>query len=333
MIGRVLRSWRVAVGLAVLVVVIVGVDPAAVHASLADADPGLVLIGVLGLTAAHVVPAAGWRAIHGRTTGRWLSWRATVELSYAAQAIGGVTPANVGSDLHRATVLRRGGHDWGSAVAPLVLQRATSVVALSALAIAAAAFLAARAPEAGGLSVVGAGLAVAAAGIAWVLVVPPKRLAPVRDRLTGGKVPPLVGIGGAAAIGIGTGLAFHAAAIGLTGLLVLAVEPAAPLVSVVAALAVARLALTVPITPSGLGIQEGVLAVLFAALGLAAGVALAAMLLARVALVLTTLIGVVLLLRSRHGTETHTPQGEQLGAGDAPTHARPTTKNVPLVRG
>ena len=98
------------------------------------------------------MPAAGWRAIHGRTTGRWLSWRGTLELSYAAQAIGGVTPANLGGDVHRATALRRSGTGWDAAVAPLLVQRATSYLALSALAIAACAILAVRAPMAGGMS-------------------------------------------------------------------------------------------------------------------------------------------------------------------------------------
>jgi len=92
-------------------------------------------------------------------------------------------------------------------------------------------------------------------------------------------------------------VAFHGVAIGLTGLLVVAVEPSAPIGPVIAALAVARLALAVPITPSGLGVQEGAAAGLFAAFGLAPGVALAAMLLARLSLMLTTLIGVVLLQR------------------------------------
>ncbi len=58
-----------------------------------------------------------------------------------------------------------------------------------------------------------------------------------------------------------------------------------------------RLSLAVPITPSGLGVQEGAAAVLFGSIGLAPGVALAALLLARLSLVLTTLIGVALLER------------------------------------
>ena len=145
MTGHLFRAWRFAVGVIVLLIVLVGVDPAAVGSALMNADVTLVLVGVIGLTAVHLVPAAGWRAIHGRTSGRWLPWRRTIPLFYAAQAIGGVTPANLGGDVHRAAALRRSGQQWDAAVAPLLVQRATSYLALSAIAIAAAAFLAVRA--------------------------------------------------------------------------------------------------------------------------------------------------------------------------------------------
>jgi len=298
--ARLLRGWRVVVGVAVLLVVLLGVDPATVGAAVTRADLRLVIIGVLGLTAVHLVSAASWRTIHGRMTGRWLPWREAVPVFYAAQAIGGVTPANLGGDLHRAAVLRGSGQSWGSAVAPLLVQRATSYLALSALAIVASAILAAHAPMAGGLALVGLAVAIGVAGMAWVLVSPPAPLRDLRDRITGGAPDPMRATGPAAIIGIGSGLAFHGAAIGFTAVIALAVVPGAPLLPVLAALATARLALAVPVTPSGLGIQEGILAILFTALGLGSSAALAAMLLARLSLLLTTVIGVVALVRARH---------------------------------
>ena len=332
MSARWLRFWRLGVGTAVLLLVLAGVDPAAVRASLVNADPVVVLAGVIGLTAMHLLPAAGWRQIHGRMTGRWLSWRAAVELSYAAQAIGGVTPANLGGDLHRAMALRRSGQEWEAAVAPLLVQRATSYLALSALALAGCAVIAARAPMAAGLSVAGAGVAAAVAIVAWLLVAPPGRLRMPRDRLLGGRSAPLNGIGAAASIGLGTGFAFHAVSIGLTGVLVLAVDPSAPLIPVFAALTVSRLALAVPITPSGLGVQEGVLAVLFTSLGMAASTALAAMLLARLALVLTTVIGVGLLVRSRPAADVAPLPAHGVAATDARRQPHPTN-DAPALRG
>ncbi|HLA65369.1 MAG TPA: lysylphosphatidylglycerol synthase domain-containing protein, partial [Candidatus Saccharimonadales bacterium] len=61
-------------------------------------------------------------------------------------------------------------------------------------------------------------------------------------------------------------------------------------------LAVARLSILIPFSPSGLGFQEGALAMLFVGIGLPADVALAAALLNRIALVMTTLLGFGLLV-------------------------------------
>ena len=294
------RWWRTArplAGILALALVLVGVDPAAVGAGLAGASLPLVVLGVLGLTLAHLVPAAGWRAILGVTGRVWLPWRPALVVSYAAQAIGGVTPANLGGDVHRAGMLRRAGHHWSAAVAPLLVQRATSYLALSGLAAVAAAYLAVRTPLAGGIVAGGLGVAAIVGVAAWLLLAPPDAVRGLRDRLAGAALGRPANLGRATLIGLATGLVFHAVAIGLTGLLVVAVEPMAPIGGVFAALAVARLALAVPITPSGLGVQEGAAAILFAGIGLAPGVALAAMLLARLGLVLTTLVGVALLQR------------------------------------
>jgi uncharacterized membrane protein YbhN (UPF0104 family) len=285
------------VGLGILVVVLAGVDPAGVAEALAGTDVPLVVLGVLGLTAAHLVPAAGWRAILATTTGIRLAWRTAIRLYYASQAIGGVTPANLGGDVHRAGSLRRSGHDWSAAVAPLVVQRATSYLALSTLAAVALAYLAARTPMASGIVLGGLAVAAIAAVAAWLLLAPPGFLHGLRDRLIRSAGAGPVPLRAAVLIGVGHGMAFHALAIGLTAAIVLAVEPAAPVGAVLAVLAVARLSLAVPITPSGLGVQEGAAAVLFGAIGLAPGVALGALLLTRLSLVLTTLIGVALLQR------------------------------------
>ena len=96
------------------------------------------------------------------------------------------------------------------------------------------------------------------------------------------------------------GLAFHLVAIGCGYLLVLAVDPAAAVVApaVIGALAIARVSLLVPLTPSGLGVGEAALAILFAGIGLAPETAIAAALLARLGLVVTTLVGSIALAAS-----------------------------------
>lgn len=105
------------------------------------------------------------------------------------------------------------------------------------------------------------------------------------------------------AVATGFGLAFHGTSVLLTGLLAAAVDPSAVGISVLAAIVVARLSLAVPILPSGIGANEAILSLLFAALGLGPQVALAALLLTRVALVLTTLLGAALLLVARQGIQ------------------------------
>ena len=60
--------------------------------------------------------------------------------------------------------------------------------------------------------------------------------------------------------------------------------------------------MAVPLTPSGIGVHEAVLAGLFVAIGLPPGAALAALLLARGALVITTLLGAATFVRGRHDT-------------------------------
>jgi len=104
--------------------------------------------------------------------------------------------------------------------------------------------------------------------------------------------------------GFGLGLVFHGVSLALGLLLVAAVDPATAgrPVEVLAALAVARLSLAVPISPNGLGIQEGALGLLFVQLGLEPEVALAALLLNRVALVGAVLLGAVSLLTGSRTT-------------------------------
>jgi uncharacterized membrane protein YbhN (UPF0104 family) len=312
------RFSRLALGVALLGLVLLSVDPSHVLARLSGANIWLVLPAVIGLTAMHAVGAAGWRAILAAVGGVHLSWRSALSLYYAAQAIGGVTPANLGGDIHRVVSLRGGGQGWRAAVAPVVIQRATSYLALSALSLAGLVVLAARTAVATSVVIAGLAFACAVAAVAWILLYPPARLRRVHARLVsliGGRDDdgelPVPRLGPAALLGMVQGLAFHAGSIGLTWLLVLAVDPGAPGVPIVAALAVARLATAVPFSPSGLGVQEGVLGLLFVGLGMRPETALAAMVLARIALLLTTAIGALLLLRSHGASRSDARVGDR----------------------
>jgi uncharacterized membrane protein YbhN (UPF0104 family) len=227
-----------------------------------------------------------------------------VRLFYAAQAIGGVTPGNVGGDVHRAIALSVAGHGPRASVTPLLIQRATSYAALGLLGILALAPVADRADAAVPFVLLGCGFAVAIV-VALAVVVLPGRFASLRARVAtylglpaGATISSPVGtLAGAAAIGLAFGLAFHASAVVWTWLLISAVDPSLSVLPAMAALAISRLSLAVPITPSGIGVQEGALALLFVQLGMSPETALAGMLLARLSLVITTAVGAVFLIR------------------------------------
>lgn len=289
-----MRAWtwgRWAIGIAILVALVVTFNPADIGAVLATASLPLVLLGIAGLTGLHLLGAATWRALTRRLAGVRLVWWPAVRTYYAAQALGGFTPASVGSDVYRVATRRGAGDSLRGAMLPVLVQRATSYLAVALLG--AVALLVASRPTSFTVGVTIGALLVSLVvlGTASLVISGPGPLGAVRDRLLGPGDTHTKGMAGAVGIGLGLGLAFHALGIGLTYLLVLAVEPGATAAAALAAVAIARVSLLVPITPSGLGIQEAVLAALFVGIGLPPESALAASLLARLSLVVTALIG------------------------------------------
>jgi uncharacterized membrane protein YbhN (UPF0104 family) len=288
-VNRPAVRWTIA--LALVAIVLSRFDLGAVGARLAATDLRLAAPAVAGLVAVHLLGAWTWRRLQDRLVGIRLAWPATVRLYYAAQAVGSLTPGNLGADVYRVVAADAGAGRARLAL-PIVVQRLTSIGALLVLgAVGVIALMPGRVPIDAGtagavLVIVGA---IAAALGAWArrgqrIVTRPISSWAILD-------------------GFGLGLAFHAVSLGLGLGLVVAVDPAAaarPL-EVLAALAVARLSLAVPLSPNGLGIQEGALALLFVQLGLAPDVALAASLLNRVALVITVVAGAIALAYGSSG--------------------------------
>lgn len=306
------RLWRIgrwAAAILVLAFLVVGLDSREILARIQGASGLPVAAAVIGLVAVHVLGGAAWRTLCRQLGGVRLGWSTTLRVYYAAQALGGVTPANLGGDAYRVVTVRNAGLGWSAAVAPVLVQRATSYLALALLAIPALGWLALAARLTPAIIVAGLLLSGLAGGVALLLLAAPTRFAVLRARLrrrrtarhnpstdpTAGLRAPLPSV----AVATGFGLAFHAASVLLTGLLVAAVDPSATGISVLAAITVARLSLAVPLLPSGIGANEAILSLLFAGLGLAPQTALAALLLTRVALVLTTLLGTGLFLFGR----------------------------------
>lgn len=314
---RARRTARWAAAIVILGLLVVGLDGGEIVARLEGANAPLVACGVLGLGAVHLLGAAAWRILCRQLGALRLPWATSLRIYYAAQALGGVTPANLGGDAYRVMAVRAAGLGWRAAVAPVVVQRATSYLALALLALPALAWLAAFSHAPVAVLLAGLLLAAAAGGVALLLLVAPASVERLRSRLRGGRAAaasrdadrattrgaPLGPVLGATALG----LAFHGVSVLLTGLLVAAVDPSATGMPVLAAVVVARLSLAVPVLPSGIGANEAILSLLFAGLGMAPQTALAALLLARVALVLTTLLGTGLLLFGRRGPSRASP--------------------------
>lgn len=299
---RIVLRW--AIGVALLVAVVVLFDPASIGDRIAAVNLARAVPAILGLVAVHLVAALTWRRLTETLAGVRLDRRATIRLYYAAQAFGTVTPANLGADVYRI-VATDPGSGRARLVRPIVVQRLTSVVAVAMVGAAGALVLPIEglAPFAAG--VVALSLAVATATVFLATGSGPRSGFGARlarrfglgrdDGATGASRPrSLVAVRD----GVGLGLVFHVTSLMLGLVLVAAVDPIAAgrPIEIFGALAVARLSVALPLSPNGLGIQEGALSLLFVSLGLPPESALAAALLNRLALLLTAAIGSLALL-------------------------------------
>lgn len=301
---------RWAIGLLLLAGLVVVFNPIAIIGRLSTVDVGRALPAIAGLVAMHLIAAVSWRRLADRVGGVRIDGWTAVRLYYAAQAWGAVTPANVGADIYRVTALNPAGGRSGLAAA-VVVQRLASVGAL--LVLGGIGTLVVPIPE---VRAFVASLVVICGAIGLIVLLVARRPTP-----PGGALARVVGWLGLrtkfgsrpglavsiARDGFGLALLFHGLSIGLAAILVTAVDPASAgaIVPVLGAIAIARLSLAVPISPNGIGLQEGALSLLFVQLGLSPEVALAASLLNRAALVATAGLGwMALTLVSRGGTET-----------------------------
>jgi len=315
-------TWLVlrwAVGIAIVIVLLLRFDTRGIATELSDADLRLAFPALIGLVAIHVLGALTWRDLARRLSAIRLGLGETIRRYYIAQAIGALTPANLGADAYRliAADAVDGRYDWRQMLRPVVVQRITSSIALAGLGLSAFALL-----PAGGMAN-GAALAIlvlAGGSSALLIALQSGRFARLlRFPWQPGTTQPRAASSGpksagqagrrasmeAVAVGLGLGLAFHAGSVLLSYVLVLSVGVTGPPLLVLACLVVARLSILIPISPSGLGIQEGALSLLFLSIGLPAEAALAASLLNRLALVVTTLLGATLMLLAARPTGAH----------------------------
>lgn len=327
--GRRAPTWampmvRWALGIGLVAFLLTRFDPGEVGRTLAGAQLRLAVPAIVGLVAVHMLGAATWRLLALRLGRHRLGWWRTVRIYYIAQGLGSLTPANLGSDAYRAVAVAGESARWRDGLLPIVVQRITASAALALLGVVAAAWL----PGGSDLEPVVAGAAavlVLGSSMAVLLLRRPGRgeaRGPVRGTGPGtgaaSPAPRRRDLARAGGLGLALGLAFHAVSIGLSFALVASLGPVPDVPAVLAALAVARLSILVPISPSGLGIQEGALSLLFLRIGLPAEVALAAALLNRLALLLTTALGSLLLTTGRRGRQRRDENKESAAAAAVP---------------
>ena len=306
---RLVLIARWALGCAIVGFLLVRFDPRAVFGTLQHVDLRLAAPAIVGLVGIHLLGAAAWRELSIRLADVRLGWRQTITHYYAAQAVGSMTPANLGADAFRLAAVREPARGWATLLLPIVVQRITSYVALSLVALALLVLLPYSAST---LPIVlaGAGLILVSVVVLLSLRRPhlfggPLRLLPHRMRPDlGGRALAARDWVAALTSGMSLALAFHLGSIALVYLLVVALGGHAAAGPVIACIAVARLTILIPISPSGLGFQEAALSVLFLQIGLPAEMALATALLNRLALLATMGLGAALILGGQTGTLT-----------------------------
>jgi uncharacterized membrane protein YbhN (UPF0104 family) len=329
---RARRGARWLVAIALVGVLVAVLNPGEILARLASANALLAFPAIAGLVGVHVVAAGAWRRLVTTLAGDHLDWKTAIRMYYAGLAVGTVTPGNIGADAYRVTALGDRA-SAGRLTRVVVVQRLTSLVAVAFLGVLGA--LALPIEGLGPLVLLLAAFAVAVAVAVLLLSTSASRF--------GGAVGGLLrrlGLDDAGSFqgrlrsalvdGLGFGLVFHATSLLLGLVLVAAVDPVVAAqrgIVVLAALAVARVSLALPISPNGIGVQEGVLGILFVQLGLPPETAIAAALLNRLALLLAAGIGAVSLSA---GVLSRRPQPSRgLPAFIPPSPSQPTREPRP----
>jgi uncharacterized membrane protein YbhN (UPF0104 family) len=300
---------RWALGCAIVGFLLLRFDPGAVARALQHVDLRIAAPAILGLVAIHLLGAAAWHDLSIRMADFRLGWWPTITHYYAAQAVGTLTPANLGADAYRLAAVRKPAGGWATLLLPIAVQRFTSYVALSAIALAGLALLPTSVSTLP-IVLVGAGLILVSLTILLFVWRPGifrglSRLLPQRMRPdVRGTTLPLRAWITALTSGLSLAVAFHLGSMALVYGLVVALGGHAAAGPVLACIAIARLSILIPLSPSGLGFQEAALSVLFLQIGLTAETALATALLNRLAMLGTMALGAALIVSGRTGTIT-----------------------------
>ncbi len=303
------RWLRWGLAAVVLVVLLLTLDIDSMGSHLRSVQWWIAAPAILALTLLHIVAALTWRHLARMLGDMEMSRGFAVRAFYISHALGSITPGNLGGDAYRVHALNGRGTGWQQAAVPIVAQRLTSYVSLALLGVIATLVIPVSfAFRAMLLLIPAAALLVVAA--TWAFVRFRKNSA-----LLGSFAP------GAAETstfwrafmtGSALGLAFHGLAVLAGFVLLTSVTRDPEVVAALAAISIARVASVLPITPSGIGVQEAGLALLLPLAGVEAEAAVTFAALSRLAFVLTSIAGVTLLLFRDRSQPAKTPAGEGL---------------------
>ena len=279
--------WSVALALLGAVVLVVDVEKAA--GQLREVRPELAIPALLGLVGVQLVGAATWAHLSKRLCGVELGLGLAARAYYASLLIGGLTPANVGSDVYRLRAMRMVDVNWKDGLLPIVAQRLASLVTMATLGAAAAMFIPiSMSVRIGIVSVLAGG--VLAVALPWIIGALPSSM-----RRPPGKLPIPDGIhsftpkvafeAGALA------LALHASSIVLILALLMSLTSDGEVAPLLATLTVARAATLLPLAPGSLGTQEAALVLLVPLAGPDPAAAAALAMLLRLGMLLTFTAG------------------------------------------
>jgi uncharacterized membrane protein YbhN (UPF0104 family) len=300
------RGLRWAFGLVMIVALLVYLDADSIVEQLRDVDWALAAPAIAALVALQALPALTWRYLAGAISGMEMRVSFTLRSYYAAQGIGGFTPANVGADAYRAHALDAGSEGWGRVLLPIVVQRLTSYISLALLGVVAALFVPVDPLVRVLLVLVPLGT-LALVAVVWHLgrrgSVPFLRLSVLAEEQGRGR-PFWTAVG----VATGLGMAFHVVGVALTYVLLRSVTGEADAGPAIAALTVARVTTVLPLTPNGLGFAEAAYAVLLPTVGTSAEAAVAVAALTRLAMFVT--MGLGFLILAAGGTQRRPARAE-----------------------
>lgn len=294
------NSVRWGLGLGILAFLLVSFDVRQTASALRQTAWLLAFPAILGLTAMQVLVASVWKFLSARLSQLRFGWAFAIKAQYASLVAGSITPSSIGADMFRIYALGSA-CPWQQALAPIIMQRVTSYTALLGLGIMAS--LLVPLPKGMGPAIgLAAGALIAVIAVLWIA----SRGARQSESWIGRMLrrirvaPESFGARGpvfwqATGEGLALALLFHAASIACTYLLVLAVGGHPAVLPMLAVLALARLAVLIPIAINGIGFQEGAMALLFPVVGLPSEMGLAVSVLNRLSLLLTVLLGGVFL--------------------------------------